>query len=224
MRILRSPNRSMVLCLTILIGVVSTAAYAMKEISIGVFDPGFEDHWHHQVFGRATTYDFVDKEGIAAIEARGNRSASGLFTDLSSTIDNEQNIKWQWRVDRIQNSADLTMSKTEDFGASLFLVFSNNNRLFPSYTILVYAWTSMDVPVGTVVISERDPDRFRTIVVANRQTPLASWLRETRNFVQDYEEAYGSPPPEKLRSVGIFTDNDNTQESVHAYYAPITIW
>ena len=82
----------------------------------------------------------------------------------------------------------------------------------------------MDLPVGTVISSPNDPDRVRTMILGNKTTPLTQWVQENRNFVDDYREAFGTLPDKPLRTVGIFTDNDNTQEPVTSYYAPISLW
>lgn len=199
-------------------------SHALDRLLVGDFEPQLEQNWHHQVFGSKTSYEFVQGQDGDSIKAQGNRSASGLFSDLSTGADGKENIEWQWRVDEIQASADLRLKEKEDFAASLFLVFSDSKGLFPSYKILIYAWSSMDLPVGTVISSPNDPDRVRTIVLGNNTTPLTEWVRENRNFMDDYREAFGSHPDKPLRTVGIFTDNDNTGEPVTSYYAPISLW
>jgi len=199
-------------------------AGAMDRYPVGDFEPSLEDSWHHQAFGNKTSYEFVEFSDKGTIKAEGNVSASGLFSDLTADAGAKQNIEWQWRVDQIHQSADLTSKEKEDFAASLFLVFSDSKGLFPSYRILIYAWSSMDLPVGTVISSPNDPDRVRTMILGNKATPLAEWVGENRNFMDDYREAFGAFPDKPLRSVGIFTDNDNTQEPVTSYYAPISLW
>ena len=197
---------------------------SMDRLSVGSFDPHLEQSWHHQAFGNKTSYDYITLEDRDTIKAEGNVSASGLFTELSSGTQDKQNIEWAWRVDQIHQSADLRLEDKEDFAASLFLVFTDSKKLFPSYQILIYAWSSTDLPVGTVIESPRDPDRIRTMILGNNETPLEKWMSEERNFLEDYQKAFGKRPEKPLKTVGIFTDNDNTQEPVTSYYAPIAVW
>lgn len=71
---------------------------------------------------------------------------------------------------------------------------------------------------GSVVNSPRAPNNFSTIVLDNQDSPLMNWLEYKRNIIKDYELAYGENPAKTLYTIGVFTDNDQTQEPVKASY------
>lgn len=169
-------------------------------------------------FGESDTeYSFRNQDQKFIIDAKGKDSASGLFIpDPNICLDNDQ-LAWSWRVDQIQATADITMEEKEDFAASLIILFGKPG-LFSKPKGLIYAFTNTELPKGSVVNSPRAPDNFRTIVLENQDSPLMNWLAYKRNIIEDYELAYGETPNKSLYTIGIFTDNDQTQEPVQASY------
>ena len=169
-------------------------------------------------FGESDTkYSFRDQDQKFIIDAEGQDSASGLFVpDPNICLDNDQ-LAWSWRVDQIQLSADITVEEKEDFAASLIVLFGKPG-LFSKPKGLIYAFANTDLPEGSIVNSPRAPDNFRTIVLENQDSPLKNWLQYKRNIIKDYELAYGETPDKDLYTIGVFTDNDQTQEPVKASY------
>ena len=165
----------------------------------------------------ATQYSIYQQGKKIIIEAEGQDSASGLFvSNPEICLDNNQ-LFWSWRVDQIQDTADITVEDKEDFAASLFIIFGKPG-VFSQPKVLIYAFANTDLPQGSVVSSPRAPDNFRTIVLENKESPLMSWLQYERNIIEDYELVYGEMPEKMLHTIGIFTDNDQTQEPVKASY------
>ena len=166
---------------------------------------------------QATQYSIYQQGKKIIIEAEGQDSASGLFvSNPEICLDNNQ-LFWSWRVDQIQDTADITVEDKEDFAASLFIIFGKPG-VFSQPKVLIYAFANTDLPQGSVVSSPRAPDNFRTIVLENHESPLMSWLQYERNIIEDYELVYGEMPEKMLHTIGIFTDNDQTQEPVKASY------
>lgn len=169
-------------------------------------------------FGESDTkYSFRNQDQKFIIDAKGQDSASGLFVpDPNICLDNNQ-LAWSWRVDQIQPTADITIAEKEDFAAALIILFGKPG-LFSKPKGLIYAFANTDLPKDSVVNSPRAPDNFRTIVLENENSPLMNWLQYERNIIKDYESAYGETPDKDLYTIGIFTDNDQTQEPVKASY------
>jgi hypothetical protein len=74
-------------------------------------------------------------------------------------VEDRPRLEWTWRVDQLQESADIRVKSREDFAAAIFLIFrwpSMINREVPTWA---YVWTSGYVPVGAVVAS---PPLMRT--------------------------------------------------------------
>lgn len=181
------------------------------------------DGWQHVVLRGATGWRLAAIDGIVAIRAEGNRSASGQFRHLEADDPDCTTtglLTLRWRVDAAQPSADLTVRGGDDVAAGLYLLFGDpgllsNPRPVPT---LRYVWTGDDLPVGTVVDSPYLPGIVRSIVLRNADTPVGTWYQERRDIAADFAAAFGTPPPEPIQAVALFADNDQTQEPVIAYF------
>jgi hypothetical protein len=177
--------------------------------------------WTHQSFGAATSYDNVMLDGIPAIRAIGRESASGLYRDTSYRVEGRPWLEWTWRVDQLQETADIRVKSREDFAAAIFLIFGRPSMINREVPTLAYVWTSDRLPVGTVVGSPRHPRSVRSIVVRSGVEQLGHWMRERRNVLADLQQAFGEELPDMVEVVALFTDNDQTGEPVEAYYGAI---
>ncbi len=50
---------------------------------------------------------------------------------------------------------------------------------------------------------------------------LGRWVREKRNVPGDFRRVFGREPPETVRTLVLFTDNDQTGQPVEAYYGTV---
>ena len=83
---------------------------------------------------------------------------------------------------------------------------------------LRYVWTNGNVPTGDIVDNPYLPGIVRSIVVESGTDRIGGWITERRNVIQDFLNAFGYRPAERIHAVVLFTDNDQTQEPVEAYY------
>jgi hypothetical protein len=60
------------------------------------------------------------------------------------------------------------------------------------------------------------------VVASSGHRRLGQWTTVERNYVADYERAFGTPPG-RLIGVAVMTDTDNTGERVEAYYGDIEL-
>jgi hypothetical protein len=177
-----------------------------------------EQAWTHRSFGAATRYESVMLDGVSAIRAIGRKSASGLYRETPYRVGDRPWLEWTWRVDQLQETADIRVKTREDFAAAIFLIFgrpSMTNREVPT---LAYVWTSGHLSLGAVVASPNRPGSVRSIVVRSGAAGLGQWIRERRNVFEDFRRAFGQEPPDPVEIVALFTDNDQTGEPVEAYY------
>jgi hypothetical protein len=181
-----------------------------------------EQAWTHRSFGAATRYESVMLDGVPAIRAIGRESASGLYRETPYRVGDRPWLEWTWRVDQLQETADIRVKSREDFAAAIFLMFgrpSMTNREVPT---LAYVWTSGRVPVSAVVASPHRPGSVRSIIVRSGSADLGQWRRERRNVSEDFRRVFGQEPPDPVEIVALFTDNDQTGEPVEAYYGAIS--
>jgi hypothetical protein len=183
------------------------------------------DGWRSLPVRGRTRYSVVERDGRDAIMAVGRRTASGLARRINIDPKVCRQLRWSWRVDRIQTDVDLRNKSKEDVAASIFLTFGDPGLMFlpnPAPTIR-YVWTTDHMKIGEIFDNPFRPKIIRTIVVENRTDRLGEWIDVTRDIVDDYRAAFGKPPTEKIELVTLFTDNDQSKQPVTAYYGPISI-
>jgi hypothetical protein len=181
-----------------------------------------EQAWTHQRFRGETDYQRTELDGVAAIRAVGRRSASGLYRGVDYRVLDQPWLEWTWRVDRLQPTADIRVTEREDFAAAIFLIFGRPDMFNPDVSTLVYVWASDQLPEGAVVDSPHHPGVVRSIVIRSGESRSGEWIRERRNVVDDFRKVFMKEPPAAVEMIAIFTDNDQTDEPVEAYYGAIT--
>ena len=177
--------------------------------------------WTQKAFGRETDYAQVIENGTAYIRAVGRNSASGLFRELSYSTAAHPWLEWTWRVDELQAGADISTTDRDDFAAAIFLIFGKPGPTREPPPALAYVWTSSRTPQGAVVVSPRHGRNVRFMVVRSGAGLLRQPLSERRNLPDDYRLAFGEDPPERVEAISLWTDNDQTEEPVIAYYGAV---
>lgn len=84
-------------------------------------------------------------------------------------------------------------------------------------------WTSSRAPAGAVIASPYHPGTFQSIVIRSGAEVPGRWVEERRHVPTDFRRAFGRPPPERVRGIALFTDNDQTGEPVEAYYGAVRV-
>ncbi len=177
--------------------------------------------WTHRTFGTATEYASATVDGRPAIRAVGRKSASGLYREVGYRVTDYPWLEWTWRVERLQSDADIRTKAGQDFAAAIFLIFEEP-MLFMKHTwTLSYVWTNDRVPAETLVLSPHVPETSRALVVESGTHRLGRWVREKRNVPGDFRRAFDREPPETVRTLVLFTDNDQTGQPVEAYYGTV---
>ena len=167
--------------------------------------------------GQRTDYRIGSYQDRLSIRAEGQRSASGLLLPVDFDADACPYLEWDWRVERLQAGASLFERDRDDVAASILVVFGEPGVAAAAPT-LRYVWTTERVPEETIIDSPSQPGILRSIVVQGGiESPLA-WESEKRDLVADYQAAFGRLARDRVRTVALFTDNDNTQEPVIAHY------
>lgn len=213
------PGRAFQLLAVAIVLTASTRA----EAPLLLADPTLplEQAWTHQSFGAATRYESVMLNGVPAIRATGRESASGLYRERPYRVGDRPWLEWTWRVDQLQQTADIRVKDREDFAAAIFLIFGRPGPFNHDVATLAYVWTSGRLAEGAVVDSPNHPGFVRSIVVRSGRDRLGQWVSERRNTVDDFRKSFGREPPDSVEIIVLFTDNDQTREPVKAYYGAV---
>ncbi len=175
--------------------------------------------WRHLPIRGKTQYSLAAGDGGVVVKAEGKNSASGLIRSVNIDTRNCSTLKWRWRVDALQTTANLRNKKQEDVAASLFLLFGDPGFMTSPEPVptLRYVWTNDKHQKDEVIESPYLPGVVRSIVV--RSGERGTWFTETRNINLDYERAFEGKPADSIHAIALFTDNDQTKERTIAYYS-----
>lgn len=188
--------------------------------TITLFDAGLvlEEGWQHLPLRGKTEYRMSPGDGDVSIRAVGRNSASGLIRRVDVDTRECQDLEWRWRVDRLQESADLREKKREDVAASIFVLFGDPGFMATPNPVptLRYVWTNTRHATDDVIDNPYLPGTVRSIVVRTGET--GHWFTERRNVENDYARAFGKAPDDMIHAIALFTDNDQTKEPATAFY------
>jgi hypothetical protein len=178
-----------------------------------------------------TQFDVVDVDGAPALRI----TAAGAYGNLVRELPQGSasgTLRWQWRVDRLNERADLTRRDGDDTTMKVCALFdlpmeavpvierqvlrlmrSKTGEALPAAAVC-YVWDA-HLAQGTS-LDNAFTRRMRYIVLRGAGAPLQRWVEESRDLVADFlrlfgDEAKGQVPPLVALTVG--ADSDNTRET-----------
>lgn len=187
---------------------------------------------------KATRYQWTEKDGRAALEARSDRSASIWRKRLDPAQVPVGEVTFSWWVQNLLPGANVAEQDRTDAAARVIFGFDGDTRSLPMrtrlmfdlaqtmtgeappYATLIYVWDS-NLPVGTVVKHPRS-DRVRKIVVDSGPQLLRRWRDHRRDLAADFRLAFGEEPG-PLTSIAVMTDSDNSRSTAHTWYGPVEL-
>lgn len=183
-------------------------------------ETAISDEWQHLELNKSTEYGIGILDGKVGIRAVGRGSASGLIRRVGIDPFKCPSVEWSWAVKSLQESADLRVKEGEDVAASIFFLFGDPGFLFDPKPVptLRYVWTNASEMIGVVIDNPYIPGTVRSVVVRSGTGRLGQWTAEARDLLSDYRQAFGAEPSGHVHAIILFTDNDQTNEPVEAYY------
>jgi len=219
-------------CLALVLFVASSATTSENtrtriDNKFLVLDPsnGLDGNWENQVLRkRKTTYTRLDSRLGNTIKATGNISASILYRVFEGIDLSCNTLEWSWFIEELQQTSDLRKKGLDDVGASILVAFGDPGpfRDNPVPT-LKYVWANGKHAKNDIITGPYQAKYLRTIIVQSSPAAEYGLVRERRNLVSDYEEAFSVSPTDKIYAIGLFTDNDDTREPITAHYGAITL-
>ncbi len=179
--------------------------------------------------------DVVHGREITVVEARSERSASGLVRSVNVDPRKYPLLRWHWKVPKALAGSAIATKSGDDFAARVYVTFALADEASvwerlrfsvlkalygeePPGRALNYVWTANE-PIGTFAPSPYTPRVY--IIVAESETGnLNTWIEEERNVYEDYRKAFGHEAP-RITGVALMTDTDDTQATATAYFGDI---
>lgn len=209
------------------------------------FNPDDEDAkiFRYSKFGRKDEAVYKpgtrETDGAPIIVASSDNSISTVSTALTADPKIFQFIEWEWKIESVLPSGDMTEKDGDDFAARVYVTFDYDPsnlgfgarmkyRLYKTFTSfeiplrsLNYVWGNEPDEVGATGPNPFS-DWVQYVVVKSGNNEAGEWHTEKRNILEDYRMVYDEEPP-SISGITIMTDSDNTGESTKAYFGPITI-
>ena len=186
------------------------------EIPVSRFNSEGLTGWESKSFKGVTDYRIIKENGVSAVKAVSNGSASGMVKKISFNPAKHRYLRWSWKISGTVKGGDERTKAGDDYAARLYVVFPG--RFFWQMKAINYIWANKLVK-GSSVPSAYAADS-RMVAVESGNGKAGQWLTEERDLLADYRALFGSDPQE-VEAIAIMTDTDNTGRSAEAWYGEI---
>ncbi|MGD8697868.1 MAG: DUF3047 domain-containing protein [Gemmatimonadales bacterium] len=185
------------------------------------YSEDWAQHWEDvRLASRVNRFTVVDEAGTSVLKAFSENSASALWHEIGIAPGDGDRVSWRWKVERpLVNKAREREKRGDDYAARLFVIF-NAEPFSRQARAICYVWSSTE-PVGAAYPNPYFSN-VGTVVVQHGNERIGQWIREEREFVQDYREAFGEDP-ETVTAVAVMVDTDNTGGSALSWFDSIEI-
>lgn len=184
------------------------------------FDAGIDEWERVRLDRRQTSYATSRVANEEVLVATSTNAAAGLVRRFETPPPARATIRWRWRVAAsLVDNARERERKGDDYAARVFVMFGD--RPFKKGTrTLSYVWAGQE-PVGA---RYRNPvvEDVATIVVQSGDRSAGRWIREERNLVADFQDAFGETPP-GISAIAVLVDTDDTSSEVISWFDDIVV-
>lgn len=208
------------------------------KFSTARIEEGLPDGWEPLTFKKIppTRYELVKEKDRVVVKATSSSGASGLIRKITINPSQYPFVQWQWKINNVYSKGDVAKREGDDYPARLYITFAYDPEKvgffektkyeaaqllygeYPPIAAINYIWANR-APIGTMV---DNPYTFRSKMIAIQSGPgkIGIWQNEQRNIYEDYQTAFGTPPP-MISGVAIMTDSDNTGDQTISYFGDI---
>ncbi len=219
----RPAHLSLLLLATALLGWPNSDTLAQdRTVSIRVdFSKGWAGRWEQvRLAARSNQFTVVEDGGSSLLKVVSERSASALWHPIDIAPGDGARVSWAWKVERpLMRNEREREKRGDDYAARLFVIFEAEPFSREAHAVC-YVWSSTE-PAGSVY---RNPyfANVATVVVRSGADRIGRWVREERDFVQDYRDAFGEDPA-TVTAVAVMVDTDNTNGSAQSWFDSIEL-
>ena len=173
--------------------------------------------WKEKSFSGYTEYRLVENEGVKAVHAMADSSASGLFTQQSVNLNTTPILSWRWRIAGIGQGNNEQSKAGDDYPARLYVIVKGE-PYFWSNRVLEYVWSNQ-APLNS---SWHNPfaSQFRHIAVETGARHVGQWRTYQRDVRTDFHDVFGFIP-KTIDALAIMSDSDNSGQTFEAWYGDI---
>ncbi|MCL7487760.1 MAG: DUF3047 domain-containing protein [Desulfobulbaceae bacterium] len=199
------------------------------------------DDWEPVTFpkiAKHSAYEIIGTEAGSVLAARSDASASGIRHIKEFNVYAYPVVRWRWKVGKVYARGNVEKKSGDDYPLRVYVMFkydpekaSVGERIkyglaktlygaYPPKSSLNYIWANL--PHAKRIYPSPFTDRSQMIILRAGDENAGKWVEEQVNIVDDYQRAFGMPPPETA-TIAIMNDSDNTGESSESWMAYIQV-
>jgi len=208
--------------------IIDRFSMATEERDKGFFVP---KGWHLLRFRGTNTlthYIPVEDGNNVYIRAESDGSAAVIYKIAKFDPREHPYIAWKWKAENILEKGNAYTKKGNDFSVSLGIIFDYDPQrasftkkikhsfikffygVYPPDYVILYVWGNGVHEKKGDIISSPYSETIKMFVLENGSSHLYKWRIEERNILEDFKEAFGAYPKQRVGGIGIHTDSDNT--------------
>jgi len=170
--------------------------------------------WQIKV-NRGTPELTLAREGDSSfIHMKSHRSSYGLERGVDVDPVEFPFLTWRWKVTELPAGGDFRRSRTDDQAAQVLVAFADHR-------VVAYLWDST-APKGIMQPASAIPLVHIFAVVCQSGAAEANrWIRETRNWREDYERAFARPAP-RVKGIRLQINSQHTGTSAESYFGEVS--
>jgi hypothetical protein len=206
------------LALVVTFALIAPFSLLAAELVLGDFGEG-TDAWERRSFKGETRYRVVDVDGIQALEAVADGTASALYRRITVDLEKTPWLHWRWRVqDAFEPTIDERTRRGDDYPARIYVV-RRGGIAFWRTRALNYVWASAR-EVDDRWSNAYAGDNVQMWAIDSGAGEAGNWVSHARNVRADWRAAFGDDVA-ALDGLALMTDADDTGATARAWYADI---
>jgi len=200
------------------------------------------DNWKPFLFPKIKSHSTytIEKDGDRRyLKAESRASASAIMHKDDFNVYDYPKAKWRWKVKNLYAKGDARTREGDDYPIRVYIMFLYDpdkagfgqsikyglaKALYGEYppgSTLSYVWANKEVPEKFLVSPYTD--RAMMALLEKGPARVGTWMDEEINILDDYQKAFGTRPPNRVR-IAIMNDSDNTGESSVSYMEYIEVF
>lgn len=210
-----------------LLALLTTIAFsAHAHVPLLAVEKGI-DNWEKEVFSDETRYAVKEINGVKAVKASSQSSASGLVLKKKIDLAETPYLNWSWKVSQGLPALDEQSKNGDDYAARIYIVKDGGIMIW-NMKVLNYVWSSSQA-IGTSWNNAFAGSHVKMLALQGRGSQTNHWYSERRNIYQDMIEQFGDKGSDAANlkayryvdAVAIMTDTDNSGSNAESYYGNI---
>ena len=208
--------------------IVDRFSMETEERLKGFFVPKGWDLLRFRGSKKLTRYTPVEDGDNVYIRAESEGSAAPIYKIAKFNPQDYPYISWRWKADNILEKGNAYTKKGNDFSVSLGIIFDYDPQkasfvknikysliklfygVYPPDYVILYVWGNGVHEKTGEIIPNPYSGIVKMFVLENGNSHLSEWRIEERNILEDFKDAFGTYPKQRVGGIGIHTDSDNT--------------